>query len=196
MIWTAALLWGLLRSVVFVEAQPLGGVLDGVKLLLLGNRKYSLPRDHHSMTTWKRKSDKRSSAGSIQVIGAGLPRTGTGSLYRAFETLGYTTYHMVSVMEDSSHAKLWADVADGRETPEGAFTAIAKVGFNATLDWPTSDMFQDQLRLFPDAKVVLSVRDDAAAWARSYATLTRLIRALDQPFSWKFPNPLPLVFPT
>ena len=189
------LLLALPRSVVVVRAQPLSGVLDGIKLLLLGNREYSLGRHRHAMATSKPK-DLQQQSSKISVIGAGLPRTGTGSLHQALEILGYTTYHMVTVMEDSSHAKLWADVAEGRETTDAAFAAIAQVGFNATLDWPTSDLFQDQIRLYPEAKVVLSIRDDAAAWARSFSTLTRLIRALDRPFSWVFPNPLPLIFPT
>ena len=190
---TAALLLALPGSSIVVRAQPLGGVLDGMKLLLLGNQEYSL--DRHSRATSKPR-DQQQSSSNIHVIGAGLPRTGTGSLHQALEILGYKTYHMVIVMEDSSHAKLWADVAKGQETTDAAFAAIAQVGFNATLDWPTSDMFQDQIRLYPEAKVVLSIRDDAAAWARSFSTLTRLIRALDRPFSWKFPNPLPLIFPT
>lgn len=164
-----------------VTAQPVSGIADGLRMFMLGDQTSRLGQQENPQ--------------SIQVIGAGLPRTGTGSLQTALTSLGFHTYHMKKILEDSSHSALWAAVARGEETMDNAFAKIGQVGFNATLDYPTSDMIEDQLRLYPDAKVIISVRDNAAAWARSIVTLQRLMEATERPFSWKFPNFLPILFP-
>ena len=57
-----------------VSSQPLDGVLDGLQALLLD-------RPVPATTT----------PVPMQVIGAGLPRTDTGSLHRALTMLGYHT---------------------------------------------------------------------------------------------------------
>ena len=44
-------------------------------------------------------------------------------------------------------------------------------GFNATVDFPASAYYEELLRTFPKAKVVLSVRDNGEKWARSFITL-------------------------
>ena len=44
-------------------------------------------------------------------------------------------------------------------------------GFNATVDFPASAYYEELLRTFPKAKVVLSVRENGEKWARSFITL-------------------------
>lgn len=161
------------------SAQPLAGLWDGIQLMALGKS--------HSPPATKT---------SIQIIGAGLGRTGTGSLQIALELLGYHSYHMIRAMEDPAHSKLWASVAKGEISTQAAFSFLDAEGFNATLDWPVVEYYLDQLDLYPQAKVILTVRDSATAWAKSYQTLIRLVRLLDAPFSWNFPNPLYVLFPT
>jgi Sulfotransferase domain len=50
----------------------------------------------------------------LQVIGAGLPRTGTASLKTALEQLGFgPCYHMSEVLAHPEHWALWLEAFDG-----------------------------------------------------------------------------------
>jgi hypothetical protein len=98
----------------------------------------------------------------MKLIGAGLPRTATLSQKIALEMLGLAPcYHMVEVLADLDQAALWQGALDG----EMPLTTILD-GFQATVDWPGSFFYRDLIELYPEAKVLLSVRDDDA-WARS-----------------------------
>jgi Sulfotransferase domain len=98
----------------------------------------------------------------MKLIGAGLPRTATLSQKIALESLGLTPcYHMVNVLADLELASDWRKVLDG-ELP---LTDVLN-GYEATVDWPGSFFYRELIELYPDAKVLLSVRDDEA-WARS-----------------------------
>ena len=98
----------------------------------------------------------------MQLIGAGLPRTATLSQKIALEMLGLAPcYHMVNVLGDLDQAALWRAALDG----EMSLTEIFE-GFPATVDWPGSFFYRELIDLYPEAKVVLSVRDDDA-WASS-----------------------------
>jgi hypothetical protein len=98
----------------------------------------------------------------MKLIGAGLPRTATLSQKIALEMLGLTPcYHMVNVLGDLDEAAKWRAALDG----EMPLTDVLD-GFQATVDWPGSFFYRDLIDLYPDAKVLLSVRDDDL-WARS-----------------------------
>lgn len=99
---------------------------------------------------------------TLQVIGAGLGRTGTLSLKLALEQLGFgPCYHMVEVFKDPAAPDRWSDAADG--APDWA--AIFE-GYGATVDWPSASFYGELADAFPDAKVILTERD-AEAWYRS-----------------------------
>jgi hypothetical protein len=98
----------------------------------------------------------------MRLIGAGLPRTGTLSQKVALEQLGYEPcYHMVNVLGDLDLAPQWRRALDGDAHWEQMFD-----GFEATVDWPGSFFYRELMEAFPDAKVLLSVRD-GDLWARS-----------------------------
>jgi hypothetical protein len=98
----------------------------------------------------------------MKLIGAGLPRTATLSQKIAIEMLGLAPcYHMVNVLGDLDQAAVWRAALDGDKPLTEAFE-----GFEATVDWPGSFFYRELLDVYPDAKVLLSVRD-ADAWARS-----------------------------
>jgi len=98
----------------------------------------------------------------VKLIGAGLPRTGTLTQKAAMDILGLDPcYHMVTVFADLPLGERWRAALDGRER------ASALVSDHAvTVDWPGAYFYKDLIEDFPDAKVLLSVRD-AAGWARS-----------------------------
>jgi hypothetical protein len=98
----------------------------------------------------------------MKLIGVGLPRTGTLSQKIALEMLGFAPcYHMVNVLSDLDEAAQWRRALDG----EVSLGEILK-DFEATVDWPGAYFYRELVDLYPDAKVLLSVRD-GDAWARS-----------------------------
>src|ERR1700749_4607944 len=105
-------------------------------------------------------STKRSQV--MKLIGAGLPRTGTLSQKIALEMLGLAPcYHMVNVLTDLDETPRWRQVLDGDLSATEIFR-----GFEATVDWPGSFFYRELIDLYPDAKVLLSVRS-GESWARS-----------------------------
>ncbi|MGP3965380.1 sulfotransferase family protein [Nonomuraea sp. 3N208] len=93
---------------------------------------------------------------SVKVIGAGFGRTGTRSLKAALELLGYgPCYHMASVIAEPYRVRQWLDVGEGRSRDwEEVFR-----GFQSAVDWPASAYWRELAAHYPDAKVVLTVRD-------------------------------------
>ncbi len=103
----------------------------------------------------------------MQVIGAGFGRTGTMSMQAALEILGYRCYHMKEVTEHAGHLQAWHDlVADRAAMDWHALFA----DFEATVDFPACIYYRELLEAFPEAKVVLNVRD-ADRWFDSFLTL-------------------------
>jgi hypothetical protein len=98
----------------------------------------------------------------MKLIGAGMPRTGTLTQKMALEMLGLgPTYHMVDVLADLDQAGLWERALAGEAPWEQIFA-----GFNSTVDWPGGYFYRELMDVYPDAKVLLSVREPEA-WERS-----------------------------
>jgi hypothetical protein len=98
----------------------------------------------------------------MKVIGAGLPRTGTLSQKIALEMLGFgPCYHMVDVLGNLELASDWRQALDGDPQWDEVFD-----GFDSTVDWPGSYFYRELADLYPEAKIVLGVRD-GASWAES-----------------------------
>jgi hypothetical protein len=98
----------------------------------------------------------------MKLIGAGLPRTGTLSQKVALEMLGLAPcYHMVNVLADLDKVQQWRRALEG----DGQWDEIFEDS-QATVDWPGSYFYKELVEAYPDAKVLLSVRD-ADAWERS-----------------------------
>ncbi|KAI0485221.1 hypothetical protein GGR56DRAFT_64880 [Xylariaceae sp. FL0804] len=106
----------------------------------------------------------------IEVICAGLPRCGTNSLKHALQYLGYPTCHMMDIL-------WWPDrqrqaIALYREPDRHRRQAMLRElfrGFRANCDAPGPSFADDLMDLYPDARIVLNQRADAALWARSFA---------------------------
>lgn len=92
---------------------------------------------------------------TLSVIGAGLGRTGTASLKVALEMLGLgRCHHMSEVFGSSEQIDLWVKAANG--APD--WPAIFK-GYGAAVDFPTSAFWRELSQYYPDAKIILSLRD-------------------------------------
>ncbi len=102
------------------------------------------------------------STGGLKLIGAGWGRTGTASLKLALEQLGLAPcYHMLEVIRNPEFVQLWMDVADGRPDWARIFA-----GYQATVDFPASLHWRALAAIWPEAKILLSVRD-SEAWFQS-----------------------------
>lgn len=104
----------------------------------------------------------------LSVIGAGLGRTGTLSLKLALEQLGFgPSYHMVEVFKDPEAPAAWSAVADGAEAD---WEAIFR-GYAATVDWPGARYWRELSAAYPQAKVILTLRDPETWFASTQATI-------------------------
>ena len=143
------------------------------------------------------------SISTLRVIGAGVGRTGTDSLRHALDVLGVgPTYHMIELLGISDtqtrqvslletlgivegHNDKWAQVDSNISLgllPDFSFFAD---DYNSAVDFPSAAFWPDLLSAFPDAKVVLTVRDHRAlhrsinsAWCRLIgggSTLDKLV---------------------
>lgn len=98
----------------------------------------------------------------MRLIGAGLPRTATLTQKIALETVGIgPCYHMVDILGDMRRVPQWIRVFEGDRNWGEVFE-----GYQATVDWPAAFFYQELVEAYPDAKVLLSVRD-GESWARS-----------------------------
>ncbi|MEM7141859.1 MAG: sulfotransferase family protein [Actinomycetota bacterium] len=122
---------------------------------------------------------------TLQVIGAGLPRTGTTSLKTALEQLlGGPCYHMFEVMPREDHPPAWLEIIGG---DEGGFDRVFD-GFVAAVDWPASSFWETLADRYPQAPVLLSRRSDPETWWRSvdktvWESGRKLLEVPDLPFA-------------
>ncbi len=99
----------------------------------------------------------------MKVIGAGLPRTATSTQMIAMEMLGFgPCYHMRDVLADlEAGVPPWEQAMAGNPDWEGIFTDA-----QSCCDWPSAAFARELAEYYPEAKVVLTVRDPEG-WVRS-----------------------------
>lgn len=102
---------------------------------------------------------------TLQVIGAGLGRTGTYSLKLALNQLGFgPCHHMEEVLQQMPvQVPLWLAAAKGR-----ADWAAIYDGYDSAVDWPTASFYRELNNAYPAAKFVLTVRS-VESWVQSFS---------------------------
>jgi len=104
----------------------------------------------------------------MRVIGAGFGRTGTMSLKAALEQLGFgPCFHMIDLIEDPERLPLWQAAVDGDDVDWDEVFA----GYEATVDWPGCTFYRQLAERYPDAPVVLTVRDPDAWYDSTLQTI-------------------------
>lgn len=104
---------------------------------------------------------------SFAVIGAGLGRTGTASTKIALEELGLgNCYHMGEVLRNPDHPQLWVEAAAGHRPWKQLFA-----GYSAAVDYPACCFWRELADIYPDAKVLLTVRDANRWFDSTQATI-------------------------
>lgn len=93
---------------------------------------------------------------ALDVIGAGFGRTGTLSLKKALEILGFAPcYHMTEVIANPAYVPLWERAIDSDAVDWDAIFD----NYRATVDWPACHFYAQLADYYPGAKVILSLRD-------------------------------------
>ena len=117
---------------------------------------------------------------ALKVIGAGFGRTGTTSLKLALEQLGFDKcYHMREVMKKHK-AKVWYEIRQGKPVD---WDKIFK-GYQATVDWPGCVFYKELMEQYPEAKVLLSVRDPDKWYESSLNTIYPATKRFPAWTSW------------
>lgn len=110
----------------------------------------------------------------MKVIGAGFGRTGTTSLKAALEILTQgRCHHMEVVLQEDGRLDPWHALAVGEEMDWRA----AMADFEASVDFPSCIYYAELMEAFPEAKVVLSVRDPDD-WFKSWKGLMGMVMPL------------------
>ena len=114
---------------------------------------------------------------TLKVIGAGFGRTGTLSMKCALEYLGLgPCYHMLEVMNRPENADAWYNTAQGKP----ANWDIILNGFQSSVDWPACHFWKPLASHFPEAKIILTLRDEEAWWQSINNTILRNFRDGDE----------------
>ena len=115
----------------------------------------------------------------MKIIGAGFGRTGTASLQAALEQLGFgPCYHMVEIVKDPDQADFWLAAGAGRPVDWKGFLGRYQSG----VDFPVCSFYVELMDEYPDAKVVLTVRDPEKWYESSLKTIYAMSK--DVPMRW------------
>jgi hypothetical protein len=140
-------------------------------------------------------TDDAATKPTLKVIVAGLPRTGTTSMTRALEILlGGRVFDggSASYTGDAHLQQQMLELAQHCPTKtlvDRTFVlyrlAQLTEGCVASSDQPGCYFVEELLQLYPDAKVIVTVRDKESWWA-SYSALWQSIHDL---YAWSWPSP-------
>ena len=100
----------------------------------------------------------------MKVICAGLSKTGTKSLAKALRILGLTVYDHLE--HTKFHHKQWVDLYGEGKLPD--FGHMYE-GVDAVIGLPVPFWYEEIYAAFPNAKVILSIRDNEDMWVQSWA---------------------------
>ncbi|PYH89013.1 hypothetical protein BO71DRAFT_435204 [Aspergillus ellipticus CBS 707.79] len=107
----------------------------------------------------------------LEVLALGLSRTGTSSLRQALLDLGYDDcYHFAACLsENPPDCRMWIEALEAKFEGQGdPFTRAdwdQLLGHcRAVTDIPCAILYQELLEAYPEAKVILTVRDSPDQW--------------------------------
>ena len=105
---------------------------------------------------------------ALEIVGAALGRTGTNSLKLALEHLGFgPCHHMFEVRDHPEQLPYWQAAARG-EMPDWDQVFA---NYRVCVDWPSARYWREIAAHYPDAKVLLTLRDGDKWFASVHATI-------------------------
>ncbi len=130
---------------------------------------------------------------AVEVVGAGVGRTGTHSLKQALEQLlGGRCHHMVEIIADPPQAAAWTEAIEGREVDWQQVLG----GYNTVVDWPGASFWREISAANPDALVLLSTRDPEGWYRSASNTIFNPIEATPPGLEAWFGETMPKLFET
>lgn len=109
---------------------------------------------------------------AVKIIGAGFGRTGTMSIKAALEKLGLAPcHHMSEVFAHPEQIPQWHAAGRGETIDWRAFVG----GYPALIDWPSAHFWRELMAAFPEASVLLTVRDPEAWWNSFSETILQVL---------------------
>lgn len=121
----------------------------------------------------------------MKVIGAGWGRTGTSSLKKALDILGFKCYHgNMSLKQEvkSEHINFFLNAIKLKE--EGKINEVDFVNFfkdyDAGVDMTVAYFYKDLMKVFPESKLILTNRDFDSWYASFYRTLYKNDQKIQQ----------------
>jgi len=117
----------------------------------------------------------------MKLIGAGFGRSGTMSIKAALEQLGCgPCYHMKITLKRYHHMRFFMRAWTGKKVNWKKFFRR----YQSVVDWPTCTFYRELMTEFPDARVLLNIRDPES-W---YESMKETIFAIQPAFPWWFPG--------
>lgn len=111
---------------------------------------------------------------ALSVIGAGFGRTGTESMKMALEILGLgPCHHMWEVIANPAQRTVWRSIARG----DAADWNEAFAGYRSATDWPSAFFWRELSGFYPDARMLLTLRDADSWYASMEKTILPTLRA-------------------
>jgi len=93
----------------------------------------------------------------------------------ALETLGFAPcYHMTEVFANPRHAETWRSAWRGEPVDWDAILGP----YQAAVDWPACAFYAELMDCYPDAKVILTVRDPDRWYESTRSTIYEMSRVI------------------
>ena len=105
---------------------------------------------------------------SLQILGLGMPRTGTSSLKIALETLGFgRCAHMQELFGNPVKTQQWVDLFETGTTDFDDLFA----GYGSSTDFPGCMLYPELMDRYPGLKFILTQRDPEDWYASMMGTV-------------------------
>merc|ERR1719276_717398 len=102
----------------------------------------------------------------MEIICAGYPKTSSKSCSNCLRTLGFKVADYVETVEFLSD--VWVEYVNGRCSIRKVIAEYNKHGFQANQDIPGNMYWEELFHASPNAKVILTVRDNTEVWNKSF----------------------------
>jgi len=105
---------------------------------------------------------------ALKIIGAGFPRTGTTTLKKSLEMLGFSkAYHFKDLIANPDKLKFWQELENtGHTDYDHLFDE-----YQASVDFPGYPYYKLLMKEYPEAKVILTLRDFDSWYDSNYNTI-------------------------
>ncbi|CAG5079285.1 Oidioi.mRNA.OKI2018_I69.PAR.g9216.t1.cds [Oikopleura dioica] len=121
----------------------------------------------------------------MEIICAGFSKTSSKSCSSCLRTLGYKVADYFETCQFLSD--IWLDYLEGRCSIHKVIDEYKKYGFQANQDFPGNMYWEELYHASPNAKVIITIRDNAEVWHQSQFNFMRQeFQRLGNPGFWLY----------